>query len=111
MDRGGVEFLPVDFGPEIQLVSAAVTFVAVVTLAAQVDGECASAWRGRAVNRARTVQLITRAGDGFEAELRQHTFHRDFGAQSVEVDVGHRGAFLSEPSVRKKQDRSVPLNP
>ena len=42
IDHGGVQVLLVDSGPEFQLVSVAVTFVAVVSLAAQVDRERAS---------------------------------------------------------------------
>ena len=68
VDHGGVEGLLVDSGPEFQLISVAVTFVAVVALAPQVDGERSSAGRGGAVNGARAVELIASTGDGLEAE-------------------------------------------
>ena len=110
IDHGWVEVLLLDSSPEFQLISVAVTFVAVVTLAAQVDGERASAWRGRAVNGTRAVKLIPAAGHGVEAELRQDALHRDLVPQSVEVDAGHREPFREAGCCDTSRTVPFPLN-
>jgi hypothetical protein len=106
VDHGWEELLLLDSSPEFQLISVALTLVAVVTLSLQIDGERSSAGRGGAVNGARAVQLIAGAGGGLEVELRQYALHGDFLTQTIEVDAGHRFPFGVRD--RAKEDRSVP---
>jgi hypothetical protein len=86
VDRGLVDGQSMDGGPQFQLVSVALAFVAVVPSGFEVDGERATAGRRRAVNGTGSMQLVSGLTGRHEAELVQYVFGADCGAQRLVVD-------------------------
>ena len=81
--------------PQLQLVSVALAFVAVLSSGLQVDGQRATASGCRAVNGTGSMQLISGLTRRHEAELVQYVLHRDFVAQRIEVDARHASPRFS----------------
>ena len=73
----------------------AVAFVAVVSFGFQVDRECSTFGRRRAMHGTWSVQLISGLACGHEAELVQYILHADLGAERLEVDACHASPQLS----------------
>ena len=67
----------------------ALALVTVVASAAQVDGEDAAPPGCRSMNGAWPMELVSTARDGLKVQKTQYLFHRDLGAQAVEVDPWH----------------------
>src|SRR3984957_1774609 len=81
--------------PEIELVTAAMATMAEVATDLHVHRERATPTPRRGlVQRTTSVPLHPRSIRGLEPKQAQNLLHRDFGANSVEVDSWH-GLFLT----------------
>jgi hypothetical protein len=111
VQRGLVDGQIMDRGPEFQGVAVAVALVTVVSPMTQVDRERPTPRRGRAVDGARSAELVAPAGGWLEAEASQHLLHRDLGTQPGEVDSRHDALAVSagRPCPLEESGRTVPF--
>ena len=94
IDGGGVDWEPVDLGPEFELVSLALALVAVVPSGAEIHRERSASDRGGLVYGTRPTPLIAQAAGGCEVDQLQDLLHGDLVAKLVEIDSWHGRLFF-----------------
>ena len=96
--------------PKLEVVTVATATMAEVAADRHVHRERATPTpRRRLVQRTTSVPLHPRSIRGLEPKQAQNLLHRDFGANSVEVDSWHGCSLLGNTPARCSFDRSVPF--
>jgi hypothetical protein len=99
-------------GPKLELVTVTAAAVARVATDRHVYRERAittTTPRPGLVQRTTSVPLRPSSIRGLEPKQAQYLFHRDFRANSIEVDTGHGCSSLGDTTARCSFDRSVPV--
>jgi hypothetical protein len=93
IERGLIKWQLRGSSPKVEVVTVAVTAMAVVAAKRHVHGEATASLGASLVQGTRAIPLRTRPSRRLEGEQAEHFLHRDLGTQLVEVDAWHGAAL------------------
>jgi hypothetical protein len=100
IDRGLIHAQLGGSSPKLERVTVAAAAMAIVATARHVHRERMTPSRPGLMQRTTSVPLHPRSLRGLESQQVQNLLHRDFRANSVEVDAWHGGSSLGDGPVR-----------